>query len=48
MTFYDLPIDIKNIVASYNLGDVRLLKIKIVILVKNILININQFASLTN
>ena len=29
MIFYDLLIDIKNIVLSYNLGDVRLLKIKI-------------------
>ena len=28
MLFYDLPLDIKNLVLSYNLGDVRLLKIK--------------------
>ena len=28
MIFYDLPLDIKNLVLSYNLGDVRLLKIK--------------------
>ena len=28
MLFYDLPIEIKNIVLSYSLGDVRLLKIK--------------------
>ena len=27
MIFYDLPLDIKNLVLSYNLGDVRLLKI---------------------
>ena len=47
MIFYDLPIEIKNLVLSYNLGDVRLLKIKKVILLKNILIHINQFTSLT-
>ena len=28
MIFYDLPIEIKNLVLSYNLGDVRLLIIK--------------------
>ena len=28
MIFYDLPLDIKNLVLSYNLGDVRLLKIQ--------------------
>ena len=28
MIFYDLPLDIKNLVLSYNLGDVRLFKIK--------------------
>ena len=28
MIFYDLPLEIKDIVLSYNLGDVRLLKIK--------------------
>ena len=28
MIFYDLPSDIKNLVLSYNLGDVRFLKIK--------------------
>ena len=28
MIFYDLPTEIKNLVLSYNLGDVRLLKIK--------------------
>ena len=38
MIFCDLPIEIKNIVLSYNFGDVRLLKIEIVILLKNILI----------
>ena len=27
MSFYDLPLDIKNLVFSFNLGDVRLLKI---------------------
>ena len=48
MISYDLPIDIKNIVLSYNLGDVRLLKIQNSNIVKNILININQFISLTH
>ena len=48
MLFYDLPLDIKNLVLSYNLGDVRLLKIKIIILLKIILINLNQRISLTN
>ena len=49
MIFYDLPIEIKNLVLSYSLGDVKLLKIKkIVILLKIILININQFISLTH
>ena len=28
MISYDLPLDIENLVLSYNLGDVRLLKIK--------------------
>ena len=28
MIFYDLPLEIKDIVLSYNLGDVRLLKLK--------------------
>ena len=35
MLLYDLPIEIKNIVLSYNLGDVRLLKIKNSNIVKN-------------
>ena len=35
MLFYDLPLDIKNLVLSYNLGDVRLLKIKNSNIVKN-------------
>ena len=35
MLFYDLPLGIKNLVLSYNLGDVRLLKIEN--------ININKF-----
>ena len=35
MIFYDLPIEIKNHVLSYNLGDVRLLKIKNSNIVKN-------------
>ena len=35
MIFYDLPIEIKNIVLSYNLGDVKLLKIKNSNIVKN-------------
>ena len=48
MIFYDLPIEIKNLVLSYNLGDVRLLKIKIIILSKMILININQYINLTH
>ena len=48
MLFYDLPLDIKNLVLSYNLGDVRLLKIKIIILLKIILIDLNQCISLTN
>ena len=48
MLFFDLPLDIKNLVLSYNLGDARLLKIKIIILLKNILINFNQCISLTN
>ena len=47
MIFYDLPIEIKNHVLSYNLGDVRLFK-KIVILLKNILINIHQYINLTH
>ena len=40
MLFYDLPLDIKNLVLSYNLGDVRLLKIKNSNIVKNY---INKF-----
>ena len=35
MIFYDLPIEIKNHVLSYNLGDVRLLKIKDNNIIKN-------------
>ena len=35
MLFYDLPIEIKNIVLSYSLGDVKLLKIKNSNIVKN-------------
>ena len=35
MIFYDLPIEIKNLVLSYNLGDVRLLKIKNNNIIKN-------------
>ena len=46
MLFYDLPLDIKKLVLSYSLGDVKLLKI--VILFKIILINVNQFISLTH
>ena len=40
MIFYDLPIEIKNLVLSYNLGDVRLLKIKHNNIIKNY---INKF-----
>ena len=40
MIFYDLPIEIKNIIISYNLGDVRLLKIKNSSIIKNY---INKF-----
>ena len=42
MIFYDLPLDIKNLVLSYNLGNVRLLKIKNNIIIKNY---INKFES---
>ena len=35
MIFYDLPLDIKNLVLSYNLGDIRLLKIKNNNIIKN-------------
>ena len=35
MIFYDLPVEIKNLVLSYNLGDVRLLKIKNNNIIKN-------------
>ena len=35
MLFYDLPLDIKSLVLSYNLGDVRLLKIKNKNIIKN-------------
>ena len=48
MLFYELPLDSKKLVLSYSLGDVKLLKIKIKILLKRILININQFISLTH
>ena len=40
MLFYDLPLDIKNLVLSYSLGDVKLLKIKNSNIVKNY---INKF-----
>ena len=40
--------EIKNIIISYILDDFRLLKIKKIILLKNILINLNQCISLTN
>ena len=40
MLFYDLPLDIKNLVLSYNLGDVRLLSIKNNNIIKNY---INKF-----
>ena len=40
MIFYDLPIEIKHISISYILDDVRLLKIKIIILLKKY---INKF-----
>ena len=48
MIFYYLPIEIKNIIISYILDDVRLLKIKNNNIIKNILINLNQCISLTN
>ena len=35
MIFYDLPLEIKDIVLSYNLGDVRLLKTKNSNIIKN-------------
>ena len=35
MLFYDLPLDIKKLVLSYSLGDVKLLKIKNSNIVKN-------------
>ena len=35
MVFYDLPLDIKNLVLSHNLGDVRLFKIKNNNIIKN-------------
>ena len=35
MLFYDLPLDIKDLVLSYNFGDVRLLKIKNINVIKN-------------
>ena len=47
MIFYELPLDMKKLVLSYNLGDVRLLKIQSKILLKIILINLNQCTSLT-
>ena len=40
MVFYDLPLDIKNLVLSRNLGDVRLFKIKNDNIIKNY---INKF-----
>ena len=40
MLINDLPLDIKNLVLSYNLGDVRLLKIKNNNIIKNY---INEF-----
>ena len=40
MVFYDLPLDIKNLVLSHNLGDVRLFKIKNNNIIKNY---INKF-----
>ena len=40
MTFYDLPLDIKNLVLSYNLGDARLLRINNNNIIKNY---INKF-----
>ena len=40
MIFYDLPLDIKNLVLSYNLGDVRLFEIKNDNIIKNC---INKF-----
>ena len=48
MIFYVLPIEIKNLVLSYSLGDVKLLKINNSNIVKNYLNNINQFISLTH
>ena len=40
MMFFDLPLDVKNLVLSYNLGDVRLLKIKNINIIRNY---INKF-----
>ena len=48
MTFYDLPLEIKDIVLSYNLGDDRLVKIKNSNIIKIYLININQYINLTH
>ena len=35
MIFYDSPLDIENLVLSYNLGDVRLLRIKNTNIIRN-------------
>ena len=40
MIFYELPLDIKKLVLSYNLGDIRLLKIRNNNIIKNY---INKF-----
>ena len=48
MIFYDLPIEIKNHVLAYNLGDVRLLKIKNSNIVKKKIINVNQYINFTH
>ena len=40
MLFYDLPLDIKKLVLSYNLGDVRLIEINNSNIIKNC---INKF-----
>ena len=48
MLFYDLPLDINSLVLSYNLGDVRILKIKNNNIIEILLINLNQCISLTN
>ena len=48
MIFYDLPLEIKDIVLSYNLGDVRLLKIKNSNIIKNNINKYNQYINLTH